>query len=135
MILHHISNNSKFIEISSTALRAKGFFERDLDIGNLLTSPRCTEKRIRKTQNEKILHHFFPKVMIDTESLQVNSPVTGMREGGEGPHLHSRLERGIFGVLVRIQGLCRMVSRPGDQRFVIRMWGGRTINLAMPFSG
>jgi hypothetical protein len=69
MILHDIPNNAKFIEIATTTLCAKGFFERDLDIGNMLTSPRCTEKGIRETQNEEILHHFFPEVMIDTESL------------------------------------------------------------------
>jgi len=69
MILHHISNNAKFIEISTPSLRTKRFLERDLHIGNMLPSPRCAEKSIGKTQNEEILDHFFPEVMIDAEGL------------------------------------------------------------------
>lgn len=82
MVLHYISNDAKFIEISTATFCAKGLFERDLHVGDMLTTPRCAEEGIGKSQNEEILHHFFPEVMVDTESLRINV-ITSLRVGGD----------------------------------------------------
>jgi len=51
MILHDIPNNSKFIEIPASPLGAKGFFKRDLDIGDVLTGPGCAQKGVCETED------------------------------------------------------------------------------------
>ena len=51
MILHDIPNNPKFIEIPASPLRAKGFFKRDLDVGDVLTSPGCAKESVCKAED------------------------------------------------------------------------------------
>ena len=46
MVLHNITNNAEFIKVSSSTFCAKGFFESNLDVGNMLTSPSGAEESI-----------------------------------------------------------------------------------------
>ena len=108
MILHDVSDDPEFVEISSAAFRSKWLLECDLDIGNMLTGPCCSEKGVGETQNQKIFYHFFAKVVIDTECLYQHH--LQMRDLGPPPH--SRSVREQHEDLVKIEDHAQMVFQP-----------------------
>jgi len=69
MILHNVPYNPDIIEITTSSFCAKGFFESDLYVGNMLTSPCCSKECICEAKNQKIFDHFFTEVMVDAESF------------------------------------------------------------------
>ena len=69
MILHHVSDDAKLVEVSSSAFRSERLLERYLYIVDVVAVPCCPEKLIAESQNQNILHHFLPQVVVDAEDL------------------------------------------------------------------
>ncbi len=69
MVLHNISNDAEFVEISATTLSTKRLLEGNLNVVYVVSVPGSTKELITKTKNQDILHHFFSEVVIDTEKL------------------------------------------------------------------
>jgi hypothetical protein len=69
MVLHDISDDAEFVKVAASAFCAKGFFEGDLHVGDVLAGPSCTEEGICKTEDEQVLDHFLAEVMVNAEGL------------------------------------------------------------------
>jgi hypothetical protein len=69
MVLHDIADDAEFVKVTTTALRAEGLFERDLNVVDVVTVPSGTEEGVTKSKNENVLDHLLAKIVIDTEEL------------------------------------------------------------------
>lgn len=69
MILNDISDDSKFVEIASTAFNSEILFEGDLDVWNVLSIPPTLKKAVSKSHDHQVLSQFFPQVMINSIHL------------------------------------------------------------------
>lgn len=85
-VLHHISNDAKFVEVSATTLCAERFFERDLAVVSILLAalnglltyldvvyvvsiPSRSKEFIAESQNQDIFNHLLPEVVVDSVKL------------------------------------------------------------------
>ena len=73
-ILQNVSNDTELIEVTTPTLRSERFLERDLDVTDVVLIPSRTHRDVGETQDEQILHHLFPEVMINPEGF-ILSPV------------------------------------------------------------
>ena len=64
-----LPNDSEFVEVSSSSLRADVFFEDDVHGGDGVSIPHAREDLVGETENDDVLHHFFPQVVIDAVDL------------------------------------------------------------------
>lgn len=69
MILHHIANDSEFVEISAATLRAERFLEGNENRRDVLTIPCRVEELIAESDGHQVLHHFLAQVMVNTVEL------------------------------------------------------------------
>jgi hypothetical protein len=69
MVLHDISNNTKLIEVASTALSAEGFLEGDLHVVNVMSVPGSTKERVAESHDENVLDHLLSEVVVNTVEL------------------------------------------------------------------
>lgn len=69
MVLHDISNDSKFVKVSTTPFSTKWFLEGNLYVVDVVSIPCSTKEFITKPQDQDVLDHFLSKIMIDTENL------------------------------------------------------------------
>ena len=67
MVLHHVTDNAKFVEITSSPFRTEWFFERNLNIVDVIPVPRRPEKLIAESENQNILYHLLSKIMGKSE--------------------------------------------------------------------
>ena len=56
MILHDVSNDSKLIEIASSALSANILLECDLYIADVVMVPSGTKESVCKSKDQHVLH-------------------------------------------------------------------------------
>ena len=86
MVLHHVSDDSKLVKVTTTALSTEGFLESDGDAGNVVSAPGGTKDHVSKSQADQVLHHLLAKVVINPVQLvlreQLLQVVTEVRGAG-----------------------------------------------------
>src|SRR3954464_2833491 len=69
MILHHITQRTSLLIISTTVFNTNIFGSGNLNVINVVAVPNRFKKRIGKTKRKNILNGFFSKVMVDPVDL------------------------------------------------------------------
>ena len=68
-VLHDITDDAEFIEVTTTALSAERLLKCDLDVVDVVTVPCGVEELVAKSQDENVLDHLLTEVVVDTEDL------------------------------------------------------------------
>ena len=71
MILHHIAQCARLVIKLRTTLHTEFFRNRDLHIGNIISTQNWFKKTIAKTQSHQVLHRFFTQIMVNAENLRL----------------------------------------------------------------
>jgi hypothetical protein len=66
VILHHISDDAKLVEVPPPAFRAEGLFERDLHIADVLVVPNGAQECVGKAQHQHVLHKLLAQVVVNS---------------------------------------------------------------------
>ena len=69
MVLHHISDDSKLIKVSATALGTKWLLEGDGDAGNAVSVPGGSKDHVAKPEADEVLHHLLAQVVVNPVQL------------------------------------------------------------------
>ena len=69
MVLHHVTNDSKLVKISTATLGTEWFLESDGDAGNMVPVPCGSEDHVTKPQTDEVLDHLFAKIVINPVEL------------------------------------------------------------------
>ena len=59
MVLHHITNDTKLVKISSPALGTEWLLECDGDAGNVVPVPGGSKDHVTKPQTDQVLDHLL----------------------------------------------------------------------------
>ena len=68
-ILHDVSDDSKFVEITSSPFSTERLLEGDLNVGDEIFVEGRVEHDVGESEDEEILDHFLSEIMIDSEDL------------------------------------------------------------------
>jgi hypothetical protein len=69
MVLHNISDDTKLVKVTTTALGTERLLEGDLDVVDVVSVPGGAKELVTKPQDQNVLHHLLAQVMVDTENL------------------------------------------------------------------
>ncbi|KAH3659324.1 hypothetical protein OGATHE_006208 [Ogataea polymorpha] len=69
VVLHHISNDTDGIKISTSSLGSERLLEGDLDRLDEVVVPAGRQKVVGEPERNKVLHHLFPQVVVDSVQL------------------------------------------------------------------
>ena len=68
-VLQDITDDTELVKVPATTFRTEGLLERDLDVANGVLVPSSAHGNVGETQDENVLDHLLPEVVIDTEGL------------------------------------------------------------------
>ena len=64
VVLHHISDYSKLVKVSTTSLCSEGFLESNLDTGNAISVPSRSKYHVPEPEADEVLHHLLAEVVV-----------------------------------------------------------------------
>jgi len=68
-VLHHVTDDAKFVKVSTSALGTEWLLECDLNVVDVVAVPGRAEELVAESQYENVLDHLLAQVVINTEDL------------------------------------------------------------------
>lgn len=68
-VLHNITDDTKLVKVSSTALSSERLLEGDLDVVDVVPVPGCAEELVTEPENEDVLDHLLTQVVVNSVKL------------------------------------------------------------------
>jgi len=68
-VLHNITDDTKLVEVTTSALGTEWLLEGDLDVVNVVAVPGGAEELVAEAEDEDVLDHLLTQVVVDTEDL------------------------------------------------------------------
>jgi len=68
-VLHNITDDTKLVKVTTSALGTEWLLEGDLDVVNVVAVPGGAEELVAEAEDEDVLDHLLTQVVVDTEDL------------------------------------------------------------------
>lgn len=68
-VLQDVTNHTKLVKVAATALSAKWFLERDLDVADGILVPGSIHGYVGEAKDQDVLDHLLAEIVVDTECL------------------------------------------------------------------
>lgn len=68
-VLQNVTNDTEFVEITTTTFCAKGLLETDLDIADGMFVPSSSHSDVGETEDQQVLDHLLAEVVVNAVSL------------------------------------------------------------------